>query len=395
MNMKRVSCYVIIIIFVISFVSVQAGEPPSFSIDPPLKLSKKISIGYFEGGPWIDYSKIFKSMISRFMELGWLEKAEIPTNSDDQDSRVLWNWLAAEVKSNYLKFRKDAYYSDGWDKEKSKINRLELLNRLNTTGEIDIMIAMGTLAGKALATNEHSVPTVVCSATDPLQAGIIKSIDDSGYDHVTSRVDPTRYKRQVEAFHDMINFKRLGMAFVDTVVGKSYAGLNDALAVAKLRNFDIVECHTIDDIPDTKRCSDSVIRCARELAPKIDAFYMTIHNGYKEALHLVLEAMNQYRIPIFAQQDMDMVRQGVLMSVDDKSYIRTEGFFYSDNIARIINGAKPRDLNQLHEEPVTIIFNKEAAKIIDLDDNTYKLLSNIADEVYETIDPPSHNIHKE
>lgn len=387
--MKNLLNLLIVILFIISFVSTQATASSSFSTTPPQKIEKKIRIGYLEGGPWLDYPPNFRAILIRLMALGWLEKAEIPAITDTSDTSRLWHWLATEAKSKYLEFPEDAYYSDGWDEDKAKITKLRLLNRLNTTEDIDLMIAMGTLAGKTLATNDHDIPTVVCSATDPLMAGIIKSIADSGYDHVTARIDPTRYRRQVEAFHDVIGFKRLGMAYTDTVIGKSYAALEDVKVVSKLRNFDIIECYTIDDVPDIDLCNKSMIKCAKELAPKIDAFYMTIQNGFNErTLPEILKVMIEYGIPVFTQYDNDMVSHGILMSVDDKSYARAEGFFNADNLARIINGAIPRELNQRNEPPVKITFNKEAARLIDLDDDIYRLLVNVADEVYDTIERP-------
>lgn len=64
-------------------------------------------------------------------------------------------------------------------------------------------------AGLKLATNDHKVPTLVISTTDPLAAGIIKSVDDSGLNHVHARVDPYRHKRQIRLFHDIIGFGAL------------------------------------------------------------------------------------------------------------------------------------------------------------------------------------------
>ena len=40
-----------------------------------------------------------------------------------------------------------------------------------------------------------------------INAEIIRSVEDSGLDHVHARVDPWRYERQVRVFHNIIGFK--------------------------------------------------------------------------------------------------------------------------------------------------------------------------------------------
>ena len=105
------------------------------------------------------------------------------------------------------------------------------------------MIAMGTWAGKDLANNRHHTPMMVLSTSDPIGSGIIKSVEDSGLDHVHARVDPYRYERQVRIFHDLVTFKKLGVAYEDSVIGRSYAAVEMIENVAKERNFEVFHCH--------------------------------------------------------------------------------------------------------------------------------------------------------
>ncbi len=95
--------------------------------------------------------------------------------------------------------------------------------------------------------------------------------------------------------------------------------------------------------------------------------------------------MNQYKVPTFSQSGSDEVRRGVLLSVSFKDF-KPIGDFHAGVIAKIINGAKPRDLEQIFESPVKIAFNKATAKNIDLRDDIYKLILNVADEIYETVE---------
>lgn len=68
--------------------------------------------------------------------------------------------------------------------------------------------------------------------TSAVAAGIIKSPEDSGYDHIHARVDPTRYERQICVFHDIFEFKKLGVPFEDSITGRSYAAIEKIETVA-------------------------------------------------------------------------------------------------------------------------------------------------------------------
>jgi ABC-type uncharacterized transport system substrate-binding protein len=95
---------------------------------------------------------------------------------------------------------------------------------------------------------------MVLSASDAVASGIIKSAEDSGYNHVHACVDPFRYDRQVRVFHDIVGFKKLGIAYEDSVEGKSYAAVEIIEKVAAERDFKIVKCFTKSDIADKHLC---------------------------------------------------------------------------------------------------------------------------------------------
>jgi len=237
-----------------------------------------------------------------------------------------------------------------------------------------------------LANNDHAVPTVVCSVSDPVASKIVSGVEDSGYDHVHAMVDPKRFERQIYAFHDLISFKKLGIAFIDSVSGRSYAAIDKIKKIAGERNFEIIECY-VPEGGETPETNTKTVECARMLAPKIDAFYLIMMSGVnKETLPKIISAMNAAKVPVFSQFGSDEVRQGAIMSIATSDNFKAYGKFHAQTVAKIINGAKPRDLDQLCEGTPKIAFNKAAAKAIDLKDEIYQLLINTADEIYDSID---------
>ncbi|MDM8524491.1 ABC transporter substrate binding protein [Desulfococcaceae bacterium HSG8] len=380
----RISLINVIFILFLSFSVGFAGNKKEYPTSPPAKIAKKWRIAYLEGGPWRDYQSALIATVEGLSKLGWTEEIAIPRPKDIHDTGELWPWLAANVKSRYLEFAADAYYSNNWDEESRKKTKAILIKRLSEDRDIDLIIVMGTWAGQDLANNSHSVPTVVASTTDAVAAKIVKSVEDSGYDHVHARVDPALYERQIRAFHDLLGFKKLGVPFKDSVTGRSYAAIEHIEKVAEERQFQIIPYYMKYTNTDKKSPAE-MIECARELAPKIDAYYAPMHDSINpKTLPEILAALNEYKVPTFSQHS-DLVRYGLLLTVATVKF-EGRGMFYAKTIARIINGAKPRALGQVYETPVKIAFNKAAAKIIDLRDDIYHLLSETADEVYEEIE---------
>ena len=249
-----------------------------FSEKPVTHNGQKWRIGYYEGGEYIDYQKIFTETVRGLMKLGWIEYAEIPEQKGEQ-TRDLWIWLSDHLKSDYIVFVKDAHYTAGWDDELRKKTRADILERLRQKNDIDLFIAMGTWAGKDMANAEHSTNTMVLSASDTITSGIIKSIEDSGYPHIHAQADPFRFERQIRVFHEIVGFKKLGIPYENSEDGRTYAAIDVIEKLGKEREFEIIPCYTKSDIANVSEAEQSVIDCFSQLADKVDAIYVTLQGG--------------------------------------------------------------------------------------------------------------------
>ncbi len=356
-----------------------------FSTSPVDNEGKRWRIAYFEGGEYTDYQKILTETVKGLMRLGWIETVEIPAQQGEQTAE-LWQWLHNNVKSDYIEFVADGHYSSAWNETLRDSTAEEVIQRLNKQQDIDLMIAMGTWAGKALSNDRYRVPTMVLSASDPLAAGIIKSVDDSGYDHLHATVDPGRYDRQVRVFHDIINFKRLGVAYEDSENGRSYAALDVITQQSKNRGFDIIGCHTLSDISDIAKAEQSVVDCFNNLVAEVDAIYITNQGGVNSrSIARLVDIANQRGIPTFSQSGSEEVRYGVLLSLSQAGF-RYVGDFHASTFAKVFNGALPNQLTQFFEEPPRMAVNLKTAEIVGF--NPPLLLLGAADEIYKDIQNP-------
>lgn len=353
----------------------------TFSTEPAMNGDQRWRIGYFEGGEYTDYQKILIETIKGLMQEGWIDKVEVPDQEGEQ-TVLFWQWLRG-VNSEYIEFVEDAHYNAQWHETQRDQMAEEIVSRLNHEKDIDLMIAMGTWAGKALSNDRHNTSTMVLSASDPLAAGIIKSVDDSGFDHIHATLDPNRYERQVRVFHDIVNFRNLGVAYENSDNGRSYAALDVIEKLSKERGFNLTRCYTQSDIKDTEKAETSVVNCFEKLAPKVDAIYVTVQGGItSNSIGELVNIANKHRVPTFSQSGSEEVSKGFLLSLSQAGF-RYVGEFHASTFAKVFNGALPNQLIQLFEEPPRMAVNLKTAEIVGF--NPPLLLLGAADEVYREI----------
>lgn len=348
-------------------------DPRPYRSDPNRQMPQKKTdgskwrIACLEGGGYIGYYHSLVAFADGLKQLGWIEYEHLPEFVDKNDSKGVWSLFLSSprVQSEYVEFPKDAFYSAKWDEKYRKILRAEVLDRLNNRKDIDLVIAMGTWSGQDLASDDHSIPVVSMDVSDPIRAGIIKNPLDSGYDHFHTRVDPTRFLRHLELFHRFTGFKRLGVPYLDTHEGRSYAGIEDARKLACEKGFELFECkihreysEMAVDVMETKG-----IESMKRLASEVDAVYITSSTAFglrnaKEYIDPILKN----NILSFAQEGMAKVKYGALMGTDyDYSSL---GRFHAEIAARIFNGQKPRELSMVFEEPAKLSLNLKTAELI-------------------------------
>jgi ABC-type uncharacterized transport system substrate-binding protein len=361
------------------------GDKGSFSREPVTNSGRKWRIGYYEGGEYIDYRKIFTETVQGLMTLGWIEYVEIPKQHGEQ-TRPLWEWLSKNIQSDYITFVRDAHYSARWDEDIRRQTAAAIIDRLNRRQDIDLLIAMGTWAGKDMANDNHHTNTMVLSASDPIAAGIIKSIDDSGYPHLHAQADPFRYERQLRVFHEIVHFRKLGVAYEDSEDGRSYAAMDVVERLAKERGFEIVRCHTKSDIADVAEAEQSVVQCFESLAEKVDAIYVTLQGGINSrSIPRLVQIANANQVPTFSQSGSEEVKCGFFVSLSQAGF-KYVGEFHASTIAKVFNGARPNELEQLFQEPARIAINLKTAEIIGFDPPV--VLLGAADEIYRDIYQP-------
>ena len=382
----RKLCLIFFIFFFLTLcilpIQLFAGKGDQFPTSPTLNNGKKWRVAYYEGGSYPDYQIIFAATINGLAKLGWVAPLEFPEYNPDH--QAFWTWFTSTVQSEYLSFLPNGYYSSDFKVKLRKEVRQQLLSRLQNKHDIDFIFAMGTWAGQDLATTENTVPCMVESSSNPIASKIIKSAEDSGLDNIHAKVDPDRYERQVRLFHEMVGFKKLGIAYENSEEGRTFAAIDALQKVAAERDFQLITCEAPFSNVSKKVAKEKIVQCYEKLAPQVDAVYITVHRGVTLAnLPKILAPINQHKLPSFSMKGSEEVKHGVLMSISQANF-KYVGEFHAEVMARILNGAKPREIKQIWKAPPKIALNLKTAQTIGFDPPVDILMAS--DEIYETVE---------
>jgi ABC-type uncharacterized transport system substrate-binding protein len=117
---------------------------------------------------------------------------------------------------------------------------------------------------------------------------------------------------------------------------------------------------------------------------------VTVQGGVNsKSIPDLVNIANQHKLPTFSQSGSEEVKYGFLASISQAGF-KYIGEYHAYITAKILNGAMPRSLPQLFEEPPKIAINMKTAELIGFNPPVDILLA--ADEIYQTIDKPEKNL---
>jgi ABC-type uncharacterized transport system substrate-binding protein len=348
---------------------VTLGWPsPVWSDSPGAKSgdgSRALKVAYFEAGPYRDYLMTFLGLAIGLEEVGLIRSGRPPV-SQSESSKAVWEWLAGSAGGESLLFLPDGFYSAGWDESKVAELRDLILKRAKDS-EIDLILAFGTAAGKALAGAGLETPVMSIAATDPVSAGISLSAERSGHDYLHVQVESGKIERQLAMFHNIFGFRTLGVPYDLSPEGRLAMGVPSIERAAAELGFEILPCQVSLGTPDQETAVRNLTYCVESLSQKSEAIYLTISKGMaEERMAEILAPAIAGRIPTFSQRGPAETRLGVLMSLAEPDF-QASGRFEAEGVRRIVSGQKPGDIPQIYLAPLTMALNINTAMAIGWD----------------------------
>jgi putative ABC transport system substrate-binding protein len=216
--------------------------------------------------------------------------------------------------------------------------------------DLDLVHAIATPTSQAAVKVIKNHPIVYSSVTDPVDAGLVKTMGPSGT-NVTGISDAWPIERQIELYHQMLpSAKKWGTIYNagDANSVKSIGWTRDAM---KKFGLELVEV-TISN-------SAEVYTGAQTLVGRVDAIYITSDNTVVSALESVVKVANSKKIPLFGG-DTTTVEKGMIAAYG-LNYFQV-GYSAGKKAVLVLKGQDPGTVPSGLTENLSLWVNLKAAK---------------------------------
>ena len=217
-------------------------------------------------------------------------------------------------------------------------------------GGYDLVHAIATPTSQAACKVVKNIPVVYSSVTDPVDAGLVKTMGADG-ENVTGVSDAWPIDRQIDMYHKMLpKAKKWGTIYNagDANSVKSIGWTKDAM---KKRGLEFVEV-TISN-------SSEVYTAAQSLVGRVDAIYITSDNMVASAFGSVVKVCDGNKLPLFVG-NTDQVPQGAIAALGFDYF--AVGHAAGKKAAQILkDGKKAGDIPSGLAEDLTLFVNVKAA----------------------------------
>ncbi len=230
-------------------------------------------------------------------------------------------------------------------------NAQAIAQKFNNDNSVDLVHAIATPTSQAACKVIKNKPVVYSSVTDPVDAGLVKTMEAAG-GNVTGVSDAWPIERQIKLYHEMLpEAKKWGTVYNagDANSVKSISWTKEAMQKFGLELVEV----TISN-------SSEVFTAAQSLVGRGDAVYITSDNTVVSAFESVVKVCNKEELPLFAG-DVDSVPRGAIAALGFDYY--AVGHAAGKKAAMILKGEKkPGQIPSGWAEDLSLWINLKAAK---------------------------------
>ena len=232
----------------------------------------------------------------------------------------------------------------------------------------DVIVAIATPSAQTAAAAARNIPLVFSAVTDPVEARLVKSLQNPG-GNITGVTDMLPLEKHIDLLQRVLpDAKRIGTVY-NPGEANAVALVNQLETRLADRGMELVKAAA------TK--TSEVLGAARSLVGKVDAIYLTTDNTVISAVEAVISVGERADIPVFAA-DTATVSRGAVAAL---------GFDYYDvgrqtgaMVARILSGTAPADIPVETVEALSLFVNPAAAERMGI-----TLPADVVDDAAEVI----------
>jgi len=219
----------------------------------------------------------------------------------------------------------------------------------------DLILAIATPSAQAVANASKGtdIPVLFTAVTDPVAAGLVKSMDKPET-NLTGTTDMAPVDEQIKLIQEINpSVKNVGVIYNSGEVN-SVVQVELVKEIAKDLGLNIVEAIATN--------TSEVDQAAKSLVGKVDAIYIPTDNVVVTALEAVIQVAEQNKI-LLVSTEKDSVNRGTVATIGLDYY--KLGRQTGEMALRILSGeSKPQDMPVETQDQKDIIINLKAAKAL-------------------------------
>ncbi len=319
-----------------------------------LTIGRPANVIMVAGGNFVRYRSVLLSVLNGLHKFGLIERVPTHLRAGQEGTEDVWMKISHTAGGNRLNFLPDGYYNYGFDEERRKTVREEIIRRISEKKDVDLILTFGTEPTLDMKKALRYIPIVSLSTSDPIAMGVIDSAQDSGQDNLHVAVVPNYFGRQAQSFYDVFPFSRLGLVVGKTNVEKT--GEEGIRAFCQSKNIDF-ETVVFEDGAGDEKDFDALLASVATLIDKgCDALIFPWFIYPPDRFPELVDMLVSRGIPAFSQMGGNYVARGILLGSGDQS-LDGYGIFEANVIAEILDGAQPRSLQQAFIQPERMVIN--------------------------------------
>jgi len=220
--------------------------------------------------------------------------------------------------------------------------------------KVDLVLAIATPSAQTAANVLKNTPVLITAVTDPVEAGIVQSMEKPGA-NITGTTDMNPVAKQLELIRDFLpEVKDIGILYNP---GEVNSTVQVKLAKEKAKEMGVkLEEATVSN-------SSEVSLAVSSLVDKVDAIYVPTDNIIVSAMPTVLQTAHNRQVPVFASEN-NSVEQGAIATLGIDYY--QLGKQTGSMAARILNGSNPAEMPVESSKQLKLYINKKSAEEINL-----------------------------
>ena len=226
----------------------------------------------------------------------------------------------------------------------------------------DMLFAVATPSAQALANETKTVPMLITAVTDPVDAGLVTSMEKPG-GNITGTSDMAPVEKQIQLLHSIKpDAKKVGILYNSSETNSKIQADEAKKALAAL-GIEALEM-TVTSTNDVQQVTESIVK-------QVDALYIPTDNTFAASMSTVKTIVEKSKTVVVTGSVDDAATGGLATFGIDYEKLGRQTARQAIQILK--DGKKPADIPVETAEDLTLFVNEEMAKVLGIDPATIKL----------------------